>query len=220
MLGLAGGVGAIGVAAAALPLLSRLVPQCSSHPAGSSTGYADVAACFGPHRDYRHGLRSRSRDAGVQKCGLQRPSRGRAHRRSRASPDTVRAGGCGSRGIGRAPDFVGFADSRPVEGAIYRSRVQDRRHPCRCKPHYRFPSTRRPASGEQFYTKVLTDVRKLPGVTDAAYISSLPMKWRGGIWPVVVNGRSQNRSEGNSASLRYRDARLLRNVGDSHQVWP
>ncbi len=56
---------------------------------------------------------------------------------------------------------------------------------------------------QQFYTNVLTDVRKLPGVTDAAYISSLPMKLRGGIWPVVVNGRSQNRSEGNSASLRY-----------------
>ena len=56
---------------------------------------------------------------------------------------------------------------------------------------------------EQFYTKVLTEVRRLPGVTDAAYISALPMVWRGGIWPVVVNGRSQNRAEGTSASLRY-----------------
>jgi predicted permease len=56
---------------------------------------------------------------------------------------------------------------------------------------------------EQFYTKVLTDVRNLAGVSDAAYISGLPMTWRGGIWPVVVNGRSQNRSEGNAASLRY-----------------
>jgi len=56
---------------------------------------------------------------------------------------------------------------------------------------------------EQFYTKVLTEARRLPGVTDAAYVSALPMVWRGGIWPVIVDGRSQNRAEGTSASLRY-----------------
>jgi predicted permease len=55
----------------------------------------------------------------------------------------------------------------------------------------------------QFYDKVLSEVRRLPGVTDAAYISALPMVWRGGIWPVIVDGRSQNRAEGTSASLRY-----------------
>jgi predicted permease len=56
---------------------------------------------------------------------------------------------------------------------------------------------------KQFYTKVLSDVRRLPGVVNAAYISALPMVWRGGIWPVVIGGRSQNRSEGTSGSLRY-----------------
>ena len=56
---------------------------------------------------------------------------------------------------------------------------------------------------KDFYTRVLTEVRRLPGVTDAAYISALPMVWGGGIWPVAVDGRSQNRTAGNSASLRY-----------------
>ena len=66
---------------------------------------------------------------------------------------------------------------------------------------------------EQFYTKVLTDVRSLPGVTDAAYSSALPMIWRGGIWPVVINGRSQNRAEGTSASLRFLTPGFLATLG-------
>ena len=56
---------------------------------------------------------------------------------------------------------------------------------------------------EQFYTKVLSGVLRLPGVTDAAYVSALPMVWRGGIWPVLIGGQSQIRTEGNSASLRF-----------------
>ena len=39
----------------------------------------------------------------------------------------------------------------------------------------------------QFYDRVLSDVRALPGVTSAAYITTLPMVWRGGIWGVTTN---------------------------------
>jgi putative ABC transport system permease protein len=39
----------------------------------------------------------------------------------------------------------------------------------------------------QFYSRVLQEVRSLPGVTDAAYITSLPMVWRGGIWGVTTD---------------------------------
>jgi predicted permease len=35
---------------------------------------------------------------------------------------------------------------------------------------------------ERLYRHVLSRVRELPGVESAAYISSLPMVWRGGIW--------------------------------------
>ena len=66
-----------------------------------------------------------------------------------------------------------------------------------------FPKYNKTSTRDQFYSKVLTDVRRLPGVTDAAYITALPMTWGGGIWPVLVDGRSQLRSEGNVASMRF-----------------
>ena len=37
-----------------------------------------------------------------------------------------------------------------------------------------------------FYSQVLSEVKALPGVKNAAYISFLPMVMRGGIWPVKV----------------------------------
>ncbi len=57
-----------------------------------------------------------------------------------------------------------------------------------------------------FYDRVLTQVRALPGVSSAAYISFLPMAMGGGIWPVSVEGEPPaNRAAGSRkfASLRY-----------------
>lgn len=42
----------------------------------------------------------------------------------------------------------------------------------------------------QFYSRVLTKVRALPGVNSASYISFLPMVFRGGIFPVTAPGTS------------------------------
>jgi putative ABC transport system permease protein len=45
------------------------------------------------------------------------------------------------------------------------------------------------AAREGFYARVLQQVRALPGVTSAGYISFLPMSsFRGGIWPVTIAG--------------------------------
>ena len=55
----------------------------------------------------------------------------------------------------------------------------------------------------QFYDRVLGEIRQLPGVKGAAYISFLPMTQRGGIWPVTVNGEVNVQRNENSASLRY-----------------
>jgi predicted permease len=57
-----------------------------------------------------------------------------------------------------------------------------------------------------FYTQVLSEVRALPGVSSAAYISFLPMVMRGGIWPIAVDGKpfdDGGRSGPHTASLRY-----------------
>ena len=55
----------------------------------------------------------------------------------------------------------------------------------------------------EFYNRVLGQVRALPGVTNAAYISGLPMVWGGGIWPVGINGVELERRETNTASMRF-----------------
>jgi len=52
-------------------------------------------------------------------------------------------------------------------------------------PMPKYYSTARRA---QLYTQVLSEVRSLPGVSSAAYVSFLPMVMRGGIWPVGVDG--------------------------------
>jgi len=52
-----------------------------------------------------------------------------------------------------------------------------------------------------FYDRVLERIRALPQVDDAAYISFVPLLWRGGIWPVEVPGSEDRRPE--TASLRF-----------------
>jgi predicted permease len=54
-----------------------------------------------------------------------------------------------------------------------------------------------------FYDQVLSDVRALPGVANAAYTSFAPITMGGGIWPVSLDGRTQNRADSHVASLRY-----------------
>jgi predicted permease len=56
-----------------------------------------------------------------------------------------------------------------------------------------------------FYTQVLSAVRALPGVSNAAYISFLPMVFRGGIWPITGAGEPVEiqRSGSHQASLRF-----------------
>ena len=61
----------------------------------------------------------------------------------------------------------------------------------------------------QFYRQVLADVKALPGVENAAYISFLPMVFRGGIWPVTIAGRSAHPDESPTVSIRFVDAWVL-----------
>ena len=71
------------------------------------------------------------------------------------------------------------------------------------------PKYERTALRNQFYTRVLSDVRALPGVTSAAYISFLPMVMRGGIWPVILPGQPRDPASEQRASLRYATPRFF-----------
>jgi predicted permease len=54
-----------------------------------------------------------------------------------------------------------------------------------------------------FYRDVLTEVRALPGVQSAAYVSWLPLTMKGGIWGVTFGEADGARVPGQTASLRY-----------------
>ena len=56
---------------------------------------------------------------------------------------------------------------------------------------------------EQLYRRILADVRALPGVERAAYTTGVPMSMRGGVWPVALGREAVLREQSNSASLRF-----------------
>lgn len=56
----------------------------------------------------------------------------------------------------------------------------------------------------QFYTRVLSQVRRLPGVVSAGYTSFLPVTFGGGIFPVTLPGQPENVDAAfQQASLRF-----------------
>jgi predicted permease len=63
-----------------------------------------------------------------------------------------------------------------------------------------------------FYKQVLSGVRALPGVESAAYITSLPMVWRGGIWKITVNGQEPVNPSAQGASMRFISADFFKTL--------
>ncbi len=202
LLGLAGGAGAIGLAAGALPLLSRLTPH--------GLPIQEV-----PPLDIRMVLLALGLTAiTVIAFGVAPAIRVCRNAGFSGLREGVRTGGTGhhrSRSALVIAEVVVSVVLLILSGLLIRAlwKVQA------INPGFRtegvltlrtalpLPKYDKVSVRKEFYNKVLTEVRRLPGVTDAAYISALPMVWRGGIWPVLVDGRSQNRTAGNSASLRY-----------------
>jgi predicted permease len=202
ILGFAGGAGAIGVAAAALPLLSQLVPNglpIQQVPpldmrmllfALALTIVTVVAFGVAPAVTV-------CRNAGFSGLREGVRSGGAGHHRARFALVIAEV----------MVSLVLLISSGLLIRALWKVQSTDTGFRTdgilTLRTALPIPKYEKTGDREQFYTKVLTDVRSLPGVKAAAYISGLPMAWRGGIWPVLVNGRSQNRSEDNSASLRF-----------------
>ena len=65
----------------------------------------------------------------------------------------------------------------------------------------------------RFYERVLDDVRALPGVQSAAYITGLPMEMRGGIWPVAMPGEEEIRDGSANVSMRFVTPQFFSTLG-------
>ena len=66
------------------------------------------------------------------------------------------------------------------------------------------PQFERVVTRDAFYSRVLSNVRAMPGVANAAFVSFLPMgRVRGMIWPVSLDRRAVNLAENQNAFLRY-----------------
>ena len=202
LLGLAGGAGAIGLAALAMPLLAQLVPNTlpvSQVPPIDSrmlffalgltmltiVGFG-VAPAFWASRSAAIGnLRTGSRTAGS------------ANQRART---TLVIGEV-------AVSVVLLACSGLLIRALWKVQGTDpgfrTENILTLRTQLPFPRYEKTAVRKQFYDNVLTQVRHLPGVTGAGYTSFLPMTWGGGIFPVQVKGVSDDRRLANNASMRF-----------------
>lgn len=202
VLAVAGGVLGIAVAVLSVPLLARLVP--TSLPLAQAPGVdlrillfaALLTGATGIGFGVFPALRaSRTADLGA----LRERARGGGGRKARLRSLLVIAEVTAS--------VVLLVSSGLLLRALWRVQATDPGFRTQgvltlqtALPRPRYEST---AKRAQFYTEVLSGVRALPGVANAAYISYLPMTMTGGIWPVVLDGRPATRSESNTASLRF-----------------
>ncbi|HXW17126.1 MAG TPA: ABC transporter permease [Candidatus Acidoferrales bacterium] len=202
LLGIAGGTGAIALAVATLPLLARLVPNDLPMQGVPPVDWRLVALSLGltAIAVISFGLVPALRVCSTAKLnGLREGVRtgGGPHQRARSALVIAEV----------SVSVVLLVSSGLLIRALWKVQATD--------PGFRtknmltlatvlpFPKYEKTSDRAQFYDKVLMEVRGLPGVTDAGYISGIPFEWGGGIWPVQFNGSDDRRVEGNVASMRY-----------------
>jgi predicted permease len=203
LLALAGGTLGVFIAASATPVLVRLVPQSLPIPETPPLDFRVLAfalvltAATGLAFGVLPALRA-SGHAGVK--GLQEGSRsGVGGRRERARSALVVAEVTAS--------VVLLVCCGLLLRALWRVQTVD--------PGFRadgvltlrtalpLPRYAPTAARARFYARVLSDVRALPGVSDAAYVSGLPMVMRGGLWGAAIPGQAPERGAQPMAALRF-----------------
>jgi predicted permease len=212
LLGVAGGASATAVAIASLPLLARLVPNAlpiqQVPPVDAQTllfalGLTLVTViAFGVTPALRV-----CRDAGLSGLRVGVRTGGTRNHRARSALVIAELGASVVLLVLSGLLIRALWKVQSVDPGFRTSGILSLR------TELPFPKYNKTSTRDQFYNKVLTDVRRLPGVTDAAYITALPMTWGGGIFPVLVDGRSQIRSEGNVASMRFVTPGLFSTLG-------
>jgi predicted permease len=212
LLALAGGVLGVALAAAATPLAARLVP--ASFPGGRSLSLDPrvllFAAVLTILTGVAFGVAPALRAAGSRSEGLRdgaRAGAGRSASRLRSAfvvaqvtASVALLAGCGLlvRALWKLQSVdPGF---RP-EGVLTLGTALP-------MPRYLKSAVRDP-----FYDRVLAEARALPGVTEAGYISFLPMTMRGGIWPIGLAGKASEAESSRTASLRFATPGLFPALG-------
>ncbi|MEP7132815.1 MAG: ABC transporter permease, partial [Acidobacteriota bacterium] len=64
-----------------------------------------------------------------------------------------------------------------------------------------------------FYERVVSEVTALPGVSRAAYVTGLPMVMRGGIWGATVEGEPREGAEPHPVSIRFATPGFFETMG-------
>ncbi len=213
ILALAGGIAGLAIAAAAVPLLSLMVPSTlpvAGHPtldvrvlvlaasfaALTGLGFGLVPALRAGGRTGFDGLRDGVRSGGGRKRRLRNVLVGLE---VALSVVLLITSGLLIRAVWRIQSIdPGFAAERVITLKT-------------TLPRPRYDVTERRM---QFYTRVLTDVRALPGVQGAAYITGLPMVMTGRVTGVVIPGREVSATyRSDLASIRFVTPHYFQTMG-------
>jgi predicted permease len=198
----AGGAIGLAIAVAGVPLLSRLIPGGLPVDGAPTVDYRIIAA--GVVLVFITGLA----------CGVAP-----AIRAGRAGPldalrGTARAGGGRSRKVRAGLVILEIASSVVLlvsSGLLIRAvaRVQaidpgfTAENVLTLKTALPLPKYDSTSRRVQFYERVVREVRALPGVQTAGYVTGLPLVMRGGIRSIVVPGVTEPDNDRETASIRY-----------------
>jgi predicted permease len=212
VLAIAGGALGVVVAVAALPLLVRLVPvslpiaeipqvdwrvllSSAALTLATGIGFGAIPALRAGRSDANAGLRDSSRSGGGRRERMRA-----ALVIAEVTGSVVLLVSCGllMRAMWRVQAIdPGFK----VENALTLRTALP-------LPKYQTIPPR-----DLFYTRVLSEVRHLPGVTGAAFTSFLPIVTGGGVWPVEIEGQRSEFAQRENASLRFVTSTYLATMG-------